>query len=72
MNTTEALEWLLEHQEDAEEEEDIQLPNLDEVVEGEAGPSTSGALGGARRRTFKESFIKLFKKSNFLINAPKI
>lgn len=40
MNTTEALEWLIEHEDDSDDE-DLQLPvlDLDSLM---AGPSTSG------------------------------
>ena len=39
MNTADALEWLIEHQDDSDEE-DLQLPVLDLDVMT-AGPSTS-------------------------------
>ena len=42
MNTAEALEWLIEHQDDSEEE-DLQLPVLD-LDTAMAGPSTSGVF----------------------------
>lgn len=71
MNTSEALEWLLEHQDDPDEEENLELPDLDEILDREAGPSTSGSLRGARRSTFKESVVKLFKKSNSLLGCTK-
>ncbi|XP_058792490.1 ubiquitin-associated domain-containing protein 1 isoform X2 [Phymastichus coffea] len=41
MNTSEALEWLLEHQDDPDEEDNLELPDLDEILAKEAGPSTS-------------------------------
>ncbi|XP_043481062.1 ubiquitin-associated domain-containing protein 1 [Leptopilina heterotoma] len=45
MNTAEALEWLIEHEDD-EDEEDLQLPvlDLDSIM---AGPSTSDETGSS-------------------------
>lgn len=64
MNTSEALEWLLEHQDEPDDEDDLQLPPLDEILNEEAGPSSSGALQGSRRSSVKDTVIKLFRKSN--------
>ncbi|KAL7302773.1 hypothetical protein TKK_0004816 [Trichogramma kaykai] len=40
MNTSEALEWLVEHEDDPEDTEELQLPLLESILE-EAGPSSS-------------------------------
>lgn len=64
MNTSEALEWLLEHQDDPDEDDDLQLPPLDSLL-NEAGPSTSGALEGSRWSILRKSFKKSSSKSNF-------
>ncbi|XP_032455431.1 ubiquitin-associated domain-containing protein 1 isoform X2 [Nasonia vitripennis] len=40
MNTSEALEWLLEHQDDPDDDDDIELPSIETVL-NEAGPSSS-------------------------------
>lgn len=79
MNTSEALEWLIEHQDDLDDE-DIELPALN-GLEGigteensTSGPSSSvGASGGIRRRSLKEACADLFKGGcyyfyNILIN----
>ncbi|XP_043280301.1 ubiquitin-associated domain-containing protein 1 [Venturia canescens] len=67
MNTSEALEWLIEHQDDPDEE-DIELPPLEnsEIVHNEEngipGPSSSpGVAGGTRRKSLKEACVDLFK-----------
>ena len=66
MNTSEALEWLIEHQDDPDDE-DLELPPLDEpeVIgneeSGAPGPSaTSSEPGNERRRSLKEpcDFLK--------------
>lgn len=64
MNTSEALEWLLEHQDEPDDDEDQPLPPLDEILNEEAGPSSSGALQGSRRSSVKDTVVKFFKKSN--------
>lgn len=68
MNTSEALEWLLEHQDDPDEEDDLQLPPLESLL-NEAGPSTSGSLQGSRWSFLRENFRKAFNKSNFSQHA---
>ncbi|XP_011499025.1 PREDICTED: ubiquitin-associated domain-containing protein 1 isoform X2 [Ceratosolen solmsi marchali] len=39
MNTAEALEWLFEHQDDSDNDEDI--PTLETILDADAGPSSS-------------------------------
>lgn len=68
MNTSEALEWLLEHEDDPADDEDIELPSIEAVL-NEAGPSSSGALEGARKSSIKTTIYKLFGKSNFSLQC---
>ncbi|XP_014215713.1 ubiquitin-associated domain-containing protein 1 isoform X2 [Copidosoma floridanum] len=42
MNASEALEWLLEHQDDPDDEEDLQLSSLNSFLGDQVGPSSSG------------------------------
>ncbi|XP_015521916.2 ubiquitin-associated domain-containing protein 1 [Neodiprion pinetum] len=59
MNTSEALEWLIEHGDDPDEE-DFELPSLDASLDVDTGgPSSSGTSG--RRRSLKEACVDLFK-----------
>lgn len=66
MNTSEALEWLIEHEDDPDED-DLELPSLDlDLKEDTGGPSSSGTVenvGGnsSKRKSLKEACIDLFK-----------
>jgi hypothetical protein len=66
MNTSEALKWLFEHQDDSDNDED--LPTLEALLDAEAGPSSSSTIKGARKSSLKETVIKLFKKRNLEVN----
>ncbi|KAJ8688255.1 hypothetical protein QAD02_024050 [Eretmocerus hayati] len=61
MNTTEALEWLLEHQDDPDDD-DSQLPDLSELLSDDSGSTSAGASQGSRRSSIKETFSKITKK----------
>lgn len=65
MNTSEALEWLIEHGDDPDEE-DFELPSLDASLDVDTGgPSSSGTSG--RRRSLKEACVDLFKGGNVAV-----
>lgn len=60
---TEALEWLIEHQDDSdkEEDEDLDFP-MDTIVDAnDAGPSTSI---NTKKKSLKEAYIELFETGN--------
>lgn len=59
MNTSEALEWLIEHGDDPDVEE-LELPPLDPDLDTEmGGPSSSGT--SSRKKSLKEACVDLFK-----------
>lgn len=63
MNASEALEWLIEHQDDADDDEnEFELPSLDEEANVET-PGPSSSSGGARKRSIKDTCIDIIKGS---------
>lgn len=64
MNVSEALEWLIEHQDDPDDEEDdFELPSLDlEPLDATPGPSSSSGVSSlGRKKTIKEACLDIFK-----------
>ncbi|XP_063985352.1 ubiquitin-associated domain-containing protein 1 [Diachasmimorpha longicaudata] len=62
MNTSEALDWLIDHQEEEGEEEELGFPSLleDPLETPVPGPGGSGPSSD-RRKSFKSGFSDLFK-----------
>lgn len=59
---TEALEWLIEHQDDSDDEDDETDESLDSITdENVAGPSS---LASTKKKSLKDECIELFETGN--------
>lgn len=65
-NMTEALEWLIEHQDDSDEEGDDETDLLSEDTTDAnvAGPSSSI---NTKKKSLKDAYIEFFETGNFYI-----
>lgn len=66
MNASEALEWLIEHQDDPDDQDEDELPSIDEaenITLPEPSSSSSGSAPSVRRKSIKDTCIDIFKST---------
>lgn len=59
---TEALEWLIEHQDDSDDEEDDGIDFL--FVDADANIASPSSSQNAKKKSFKDACLELFETGN--------